>query len=155
MFRQQIICFWIEGGDIATLLLESWGQLATIDVIDARERNYYSALDELVTCLKKNIMLSTPEMTSLPAQAFSWEPRNPYKGLKAFTQDDTGDFFGRDALVYELVDTVREMLAGNVPRLSWDRTLAVVRASGSSHACAGTAGSTTHLPKKSLLWHAS
>ncbi len=150
MYRQQIICFWIEGGDIATLLLESWGQLATIDVIDARERNYYSALDELVTCLKKNIMLSTPEMTSLPAQAFSWEPRNPYKGLKAFTQDDTGDFFGRDALVYELVETVREMLAGMLPSMSGTRLLAVVGPSGSGKSSVVMAGLLPRLQKDAL-----
>ncbi|HWS83771.1 MAG TPA: protein kinase, partial [Ktedonobacteraceae bacterium] len=148
MYRQRIICLWIEGGDIATLLLESWGQQTTIDVIDARERNYYSALDELVTCLKRTITLSTPEM--LPARRFSWEPRNPYKGLRAFTQDDAGDFFGRDTLVYELVETVREMLTVILSTISGTRLLAVLGPSGSGKSSVVMAGLLPRLQKDAL-----
>src|SRR5260370_20761087 len=42
MYRQQIICFWIEGGDIATLLLDSLTQQATICVIYAPVVDYYT-----------------------------------------------------------------------------------------------------------------
>ena len=150
MYRQRIVCFWIEGGDIATLLLESWGQQTTIDVIDARERNYYSALDELVTCLKRTVMLSTPEMLPLLAQACSWEPRNPYKGLKAFTKDDAGDFFGRGALVYELVETVREMLTVMLPSMPGTRLLTVVGPSGSGKSSVVMAGLLPRLQKDAL-----
>ena len=33
--------------------------------------------------------------------------RNPYKGLRAFQETDASDFFGRDALVDELIDALR------------------------------------------------
>jgi basic membrane lipoprotein Med (substrate-binding protein (PBP1-ABC) superfamily)/DNA-binding SARP family transcriptional activator len=36
------------------------------------------------------------------------EVRNPYKGLRAFTEDDTPDFFGRDDLVAQLLDDLRD-----------------------------------------------
>jgi len=31
------------------------------------------------------------------------EPRNPYKGLRAFTGDDATDFFGRDTVAKKYV----------------------------------------------------
>ena len=40
-----------------------------------------------------------------------WEPRNPYKGLRAFREDDKDDFFGRDDLVSELLTDIEKMLA--------------------------------------------
>jgi DNA-binding SARP family transcriptional activator/WD40 repeat protein/tRNA A-37 threonylcarbamoyl transferase component Bud32 len=43
-------------------------------------------------------------VTSLPARS---DARNPYKGLDTFTEADAADFFGRDALVDELLDRVR------------------------------------------------
>lgn len=150
MYRQRIFCFWIEGEDITTLLLDSWGHQGTIAVIDARERNYYSALDELVTNLKESIMRSRPEIPPLLAQAFSWEPRNPYKGLRAFTQDDAGDFFGRDTLVYELVETVREMLTTILTSIPGTRLLAVVGPSGSGKSSVVMAGLLPRLQKDAL-----
>jgi len=38
------------------------------------------------------------------------DPRNPYKGLDAFRQDDATDFFGREALVATIVAQLRAML---------------------------------------------
>jgi serine/threonine protein kinase len=149
MYRQRIICFWIEGEDIATLLLESWGQQVIIDVIDARGRSYYSALDELVTCLKKAVVCSTPDRL-LPARQLSWEPRNPYKGLRAFTQDDADDFFGRDALVYKMVETVREMLTVMLSTMSGTRLLAVLGPSGSGKSSVVMAGLLPRLQKDAL-----
>jgi serine/threonine protein kinase len=150
MYQQRIFCFWIEGEDIATFLLESWDHQVTIAVIDARERNYYSALDELVTRLKQSIMQSKSEIPSALAQAFSWEPRNPYKGLRAFTQDDAGDFFGRDTLVYELVETMREMLTVMLPSMPAMRLLAVVGPSGSGKSSVVMAGLLPRLQKDAL-----
>ena len=149
MYQQRIICFWIEGEDIATLLLESWGQQVIIDVIDARDRGYYSALDELVTCLKKAVASPTQERL-LPARRLSWEPRNPYKGLRAFTQDDADDFFGRDALVSEMVETVREMLTVMLPTMAGTRLLAVLGPSGSGKSSVVMAGLLPRLQKDAL-----
>ncbi len=46
---------------------------------------------------------------STPAPVAADTPaRNPYKGLRAFTEDDQTDFFGRTALVELLITTLRE-----------------------------------------------
>src|SRR5947209_17917611 len=39
-----------------------------------------------------------------------FEPRNPYKGLRAFTSEDAADFFGREHLVESLVTTLQRTL---------------------------------------------
>jgi WD40 repeat protein/DNA-binding SARP family transcriptional activator/class 3 adenylate cyclase/tRNA A-37 threonylcarbamoyl transferase component Bud32 len=51
------------------------------------------------------------------------DQRNPYKGLRAFTEADAHDFFGRGELTYRLVSRLREAGAGS-------RFLAVVGPSG-------------------------
>ncbi|HEX6299678.1 MAG TPA: BTAD domain-containing putative transcriptional regulator [Acidimicrobiia bacterium] len=43
---------------------------------------------------------------SAAAERFT-ETRNPYKGLAAFHESDAGDFFGRDAVIEELVEALR------------------------------------------------
>ena len=55
-----------------------------------------------------------------PASTGALEGRNPYKGLRAFGEDDAADFFGREALTEHLVE-----------RLARTRFLAVVGPSGS------------------------
>ena len=59
--------------------------------------------------------------------------RNPYKGLRAFGEQDSPDFFGREALVARLVERL-----GEVARAG--RLLAVVGASGSGKSSAVRAG---------------
>ncbi len=61
------------------------------------------------------------------------EARNPYKGLRAFTEADADDFFGRDALVDRLVARMAEPTPGS-------RFLAVVGPSGSGKSSAVRAG---------------
>ncbi len=63
-----------------------------------------------------------------PAPAVA-EPRNPYKGLRAFEETDASDFFGRDDLVEELLDV-----------LSDHRLVAVVGPSGSGKSSLVKAG---------------
>ena len=64
-----------------------------------------------------------------PALAGAVETRNPYKGLRAFAEDDAGDFFGREALTEHLVE-----------RLEQARFLAVVGPSGSGKSSVVRAG---------------
>jgi WD40 repeat protein/DNA-binding SARP family transcriptional activator len=52
------------------------------------------------------------------------EARNPYKGLRSFTEADAADFFGREELVERLAARMRETTRGS-------RLLAVVGPSGS------------------------
>ena len=55
--------------------------------------------------------------------------RNPYKGLRAFTENDAGDFFGREVLTEHLVE-----------RLERTRFLGVVGPSGSGKSSVVRAG---------------
>jgi DNA-binding SARP family transcriptional activator len=60
-------------------------------------------------------------------------PRNPYKGLRAFAEDDRADFYGREALVGRLVDRLAEVARHG-------RLLAVVGPSGSGKSSVVRAG---------------
>ena len=62
------------------------------------------------------------------------EPRNPYKGLRAFTDAEAGDFFGRDSLVEALLAALPAG-ASDTPRF-----LALVGASGSGKSSVVLAG---------------
>jgi transcriptional regulator with XRE-family HTH domain len=62
-------------------------------------------------------------------------PRNPYKGLRAFRAEDAGDFFGREALVAELVASVQACARPDAARF-----LAVVGPSGSGKSSVALAG---------------
>jgi WD40 repeat protein/class 3 adenylate cyclase len=64
-----------------------------------------------------------------PALAGAVETRNPYKGLRAFSEDDAEDFFGREVLAEHLVE-----------RLTGTRFLAVVGPSGSGKSSVVRAG---------------
>ena len=72
------------------------------------------------------------------------ERRNPYKGLRAFAESDADDFFGRGALVDELVN-----------RLANDRLVAVVGPSGSGKSSAVRAGVLPRLRQGALSGSAS
>jgi basic membrane lipoprotein Med (substrate-binding protein (PBP1-ABC) superfamily)/DNA-binding SARP family transcriptional activator/class 3 adenylate cyclase len=81
--------------------------------------------------LQERILLHDP---SLRPETGQLEPRttvrNPYKGLRPFSEEDAEDFFGRGALVHQLL----ESLAKGVP------LLAAVGPSGSGKSSAVAAG---------------
>lgn len=54
------------------------------------------------------------------------ETRNPYKGLRAFTQDDQGDFFGRERLIQELLSRLITLLGREPSQSSAARLLALI-----------------------------
>jgi basic membrane lipoprotein Med (substrate-binding protein (PBP1-ABC) superfamily)/DNA-binding SARP family transcriptional activator len=59
--------------------------------------------------LQERILLHDP--TLLPAAEaapISRTARNPYKGLRPFLEEDAADFFGRDALLDRLVESIRD-----------------------------------------------
>jgi basic membrane lipoprotein Med (substrate-binding protein (PBP1-ABC) superfamily)/DNA-binding SARP family transcriptional activator len=58
--------------------------------------------------LYDRILLHDPAL--LPERAPGQPPeaaRNPYKGLRSFTEADAGDFFGRDRLIDQLLETLQ------------------------------------------------
>jgi type II secretory pathway predicted ATPase ExeA len=67
-------------------------------------------------------------------------PHNPYKGLLAFTEHDTGDFFGRDSLIDELAAKVETALTRKQKEGQCARLLAVIGPSGSGKSSAVMAG---------------
>ena len=81
--------------------------------------------------LQERILLHDPSLVPQPEPpAPDASQRNPYKGLRSFTEADAGDFFGRDALVERLL-----VALGNGSPL-----IALVGPSGSGKSSAIAAG---------------
>jgi serine/threonine protein kinase len=112
MYEQRMVFFWAEGNEISEVLPipNGWGKTSIIDVIDAREAAYGHALEKLLASLEH----ATPVINIVTEDARLQphvEPRNPYKGLRAFTVNEAIDFFGREALVDELVENMKAIIA--------------------------------------------
>ncbi len=152
LYQRRLLYVWAEGEDLAALQPETGGETAPIDVIDAREPRYKLALDELVARLEEETDASSPVGAGLaPALVEeASEPRNPYKGLRAFTQDDATDFFGRERLVAELVDSVQERLRSAKSGSPAVRLLAVIGPSGSGKSSVVMAGLLPRLQQNAL-----
>src|SRR5436309_458718 len=105
---------------------------------DARgEERHQEALQEMLQTFRKQTgHLHPTEGASSPLAI----PRNPYKGLQAFHQKDATDFFGRDRLIDDLIEKVRQMLAPQPSERITSRLLTVVGASGSGKSSVVMAG---------------
>ncbi len=147
-YQRHLVFVWAAGNDLASVLPETWGRTAMIDLVDARETRYTAALDEIIAFLEAEIPIGTPEEPTLPVPP--GEPRNPYKGLRAFTRDDAADFFGRDALIEELAGTIEGFLTAEKPAAPASRLLAVIGPSGSGKSSVVMAGLLTGLQKSAL-----
>lgn len=79
-----------------------------------------------------------PAPPAPPPVAF--QPRNPYKGLRPFSGADAGDFFGRGALIADLVDSLHETLDAERSGASGSRLITVIGASGSGKSSLVMAG---------------
>lgn len=88
---------------------------------------------------------SLPTTPILPITAPSAEPRNPYKGLRAFRQEDAHDFFGRNQLIQEMVSYLRHCLAKAEEQADTARFLAVIGPSGCGKSSVVQAGVLQHL----------
>ena len=67
------------------------------------------------------------------------QPRNPYKGLRPFTQHDAADFFGREAVVEKVVELVNSLLTDQ-PARSSTRLLTILGPSGAGKSSLVMAG---------------
>jgi serine/threonine protein kinase len=148
MYQRHLAFVWAAGNDVASVLPETWGRSAMIDLVDAREARYRTALDEIIALLEAETPVDTPEELTLPG--LPGEPRNPYKGLRAFTRDDAPDFFGRDALVEELAGSIERFLTAEKPTTPASRLLAVIGPSGSGKSSVVMAGLLPGLQKSAL-----
>jgi len=112
IYQRTIYPFWTVG--------EEWMEciplgLGSIQYIDARANRYETGLGTIATLLRES---QTDHPFPVPAGISSrldFEPRNPYKGLRAFTNDDAGDFFGREELVRTLIASVGEIAHSHMP----------------------------------------
>jgi energy-coupling factor transporter ATP-binding protein EcfA2 len=68
------------------------------------------------------------------------DPRNPYKGLHAFTEHDTRDFFGRESRIDELVEAIKDTLTCEQQGAQPARLLTVFGPSGSGKSSVVMAG---------------
>lgn len=68
----------------------------------------YQTIDELVTDFRAAFDADPAALVraETATKVTLGEARNPYKGLRAFTEADSGDFFGRERLVDRLVDVL-------------------------------------------------
>src|SRR6266487_3399896 len=148
MYQRHLVFVWAAGNDVASMLPETWGRTAMIDLVDAREMRYWAALDEIIAFLEAETPIDTPEEPTLPIPP--GEPRNPYKGLRAFTRDDAADFFGRDTLIEELAGTIERFLTAEKPTAPASRLLTVIGPSGSGKSSVVMAGLLPGLQKNAL-----
>ena len=90
----------------------------------AEPEDRYQDIETLIADVEA--LVESPALWATPLVA---DYRNPYKGLQAFQQSDTGDFFGREALTRQIVEKLREQ-----------RLVAVVGPSGSGKSSVVKAG---------------
>src|SRR5439155_15844200 len=128
---------------------DGWEKASVIDIIDAREAAYTYALEKLFAHLEyETAFIINPPGHALAEPAD--EPRNPYKGLRAFTTDEAIDFFGRDVMVHELLEELGTIVTSEPPAAPASRLLAVIGPSGSGKSSVMMAGLLPGLQKSAL-----
>ena len=142
IYRCQVCAVWIDGEDWQECVPTDCGEFFV--TIDARKHNHARMLEELVAMLEEIRLASNATAVSVttsnePAEP-PGEPRNPYKGLKAFGSEDRHDFFGRDTLIKDLAETLGESLIAGEKQVQRARLLAVVGPSGSGKSSLVMAG---------------
>jgi hypothetical protein len=137
LYQRRLIPVWV-GDDEPAQPPYSWRETVWID-IDTMP--YTAVLQAIETNLSQHRSISAllgPSGTA--AEEASREPRNPYKGLRAFTVNDAEDFFGRERLVDELVKDVAGIVAPERPNGDAGRLLTIIGPSGSGKSSVVMAG---------------
>ncbi len=136
IFQRPVYPIWITGTQWIDAIPLGWGGT---QYIDAREARYSAAVREIVVVLQRRLNTGvTPPVRRIAEPKL--EPRNPYKGLQAFTINDAHDFFGRDRLVDEMADVLENLVEAEVKGKQSNRLLAVVGPSGSGKSSVVMAG---------------
>lgn len=114
---------------------------------DLRGDVYPVGLNQLVAAIRGEATPVAPlvDVTPPPPPTPDFEPRNPYKGLRAFRAEDRDDFFGRETLVADLLARVEDKTRAA-------RLLAVLGASGSGKSSVMMAGLLPRLREKHADW---
>src|SRR6266487_3532065 len=136
IFQRPVYPIWITGTQWIDAIPLGWGGT---QYIDAREARYSAAVREIVVVLQRRLNTGvTPPVRRIAEPKL--EPRNPYKGLQAFTINDAHDFFGRDRLIDEMADVLENLVEAEVKGKQSNRLLAVVGPSGSGKSSVVMAG---------------
>ncbi len=143
MYQRPICGVWIEGENWQECLPSNEQELSL--ALDARSSDAAADLfEEIVTLLQHSEPgpETTTESDLVVAQEEvpTSEPRNPYKGLQAFRQEDQRDFFGRDTLIEKLISALADTLRTERPGKPDVRLLAIIGSSGSGKSSVMMAG---------------
>jgi WD40 repeat protein len=128
MYGCTVYPFWAAGEVWMECVPIGWG---STQHVDGRDASYGRALQELVTTLRE---AAGAPMPGAPQLETGTPIRNPYKGLRAFTGADSGDFFGREDLIGDLLSAIGDASV-EMPRI-----LAVIGPSGSGKSSVVLAG---------------
>lgn len=134
-YQRPVLLFWIEGKDEEAPDPQVW---QAMKVIDARGELYQAACSQVALLARQHGR--SENQPGEQADSLAGEPRNPYKGLRHFTADDTRDFFGRESLVLQLVEKVQQMLLRDEQGEISARVLTVLGRSGSGKSSVVRAG---------------
>jgi WD40 repeat protein len=138
MYQRSIYLFWVQGNHLMEVMPTGWSHLPAID---ARAERYPQALQELTQALGRKTALTLLPVSPIEEPAIPLaSPRNPYKGLQAFRTEDAEDFFGRDRLIEELLEQVKQLLTIDQQEQAASRLLAVLGPSGSGKSSVVMAG---------------
>ncbi len=149
MYRKPVYPLWVAGEEWIDSIPLGLGGMQYIDIRDIDK--YEKALPRIVAVLRETpfiINRPSPEMQA-PTEPLV-EPRNPYKGLLAFTDKDITDFFGREDLIDDLVNTLEALLHAEKEHTQFVKLLAVIGGSGSGKSSVLMAGLLPYLQKGGL-----
>ncbi len=129
MYGRRIYPVWASGDQWIDCIPLGMGK---VQFIDARDNAYNASVPQIIQALGGELV-SVSE--SHPPPSLEFQSRNPYKGLRPFREDDQDDFFGRDALINDLVSSLLNILQSGQPRL-----LPIIGPSGSGKSSVVMAG---------------
>ena len=142
IYKNRVCVVWIDGEHWQDCIPKDNGEFFAI--LDVRKNIDNHGVDEIIAALRVDQpTLSKSEYIATTINAMDElpiEPRNPYKGLKAFRGEDRGDFFGRNALIDEMVGAIRDACASELQGRPSARLLTVVGPSGSGKSSVVMAG---------------
>jgi HEAT repeat protein len=129
-YKKAIIPAWVTG--------EPYSECAPFDAIMTQAVNmrgvmFDSGLGKLVAMLGGKESTPPPDTSRKPE--LTKITGNPYKGLRFFTERDVDRYFGREALVDDLVERVRRRIEGE-----GERFLAIIAPSGAGKSSVVLAG---------------
>ena len=138
LYQRQLILVWVGEGEHTPALPLGWRETVWID---AHSTRYTAALEAIETTLGRRRSISALLGPSYgEAEEEARVPRNPYKGLHAFTAGDAGDFFGRGRLVDALVQDVAGIITIGQSASEDGRLLTIIGPSGSGKSSVVMAG---------------